>query len=114
MEVSPDQHLVMTLIDDDSIAKLKLADSTVVYRHELDKVQKPWGISCHHQDGSTLTTDRETHTLHVISPQGDWVKQVWSLPGGAVEEGGLRAVSFLNNLCVCGTGETVFLLDVIY
>ncbi|GFR85172.1 hypothetical protein ElyMa_002435700, partial [Elysia marginata] len=33
MEVSPDQHLVMTLSDDDSIAKLKLADSTVVYRH---------------------------------------------------------------------------------
>ncbi|GFR83952.1 hypothetical protein ElyMa_005987200 [Elysia marginata] len=33
MEVSPDQHLVMTLHYDNSIVKLKLADSTVVYRH---------------------------------------------------------------------------------
>ncbi|GFR80167.1 hypothetical protein ElyMa_000574300 [Elysia marginata] len=112
MEVSPDQHLVMTLYDD-SIAKLKLADSTVVYRHKFDKVQRSWGISCHHQDGSTLSVDRETNTLHVISPQGGWVKQVWSHPGGADKEGGLRAVSFLNDLCVCSTLKSVFLLDVI-
>ncbi|GFR82066.1 hypothetical protein ElyMa_005940700 [Elysia marginata] len=114
MEVSPDQYLVMTLYDDNSIAKLKLADSTVVYRHKLNKVQYPRGISCHHQDGSTLNVDRKTNTLHEISPQGDWVKQVWSHPGGADKEGGLLAVSFLNDLCVCCTEKSVFLLDVIY
>ncbi|GFS00319.1 hypothetical protein ElyMa_002811700 [Elysia marginata] len=113
MEVSPDQHLVMTL-HDNSIAKLKLADSTFVYKHKLNKVQKPWGISCHHQDGSTLSFDRETDTLHVISPQGGWVKQVWSKPCGANKEDRLYAVSFLNDLCVCCTLKSVFLLDVIY
>ncbi|GFR65634.1 histone-lysine N-methyltransferase SETMAR [Elysia marginata] len=98
MEVSPGQHLVMTSFDDYSIAKLKLADGSVVYRHELSKVQWPCGISCHHQDGSTLTVDMESHTLHVISPQGGWVKQVWSQPGSDDKEDGLWNVSFLNNL----------------
>ncbi|GFR70915.1 hypothetical protein ElyMa_003799000 [Elysia marginata] len=78
----------------------------------VHKVQDLGCISCHHQDGSTLIVDRKIHTLHVISPQGGWVKQVWSHPGGADKEGGLWAVSFLNDLCVCSTRESVFVLDV--
>ncbi|GFS26306.1 hypothetical protein ElyMa_001713800 [Elysia marginata] len=80
----------------------------------MTSVQDPSGISCHHQDRSTLSVDGKTNTLHVISSQGGWVKQVWSHPGGAGKEGGLWAVSFLNDLCVYCTRKTVFLLDVIY
>ncbi|GFR90911.1 hypothetical protein ElyMa_000830200 [Elysia marginata] len=113
MEVSPDNHLVMSLRHG-LLAKLRLTDGSIVYRHKLHEVPNPRGIACHRQDGSYIVADRESRTLHLVSPIGYWVKELWAHPAGSGGEDPLSAVSIMGDLCVCCSyNGSVFVLDVL-
>ncbi|GFS05066.1 hypothetical protein ElyMa_001190200 [Elysia marginata] len=113
MDVSPNQHLVMSLTND-KVAKLKLDDSSIVYLHRLHNQRSLSGIACHHQDSSVIV-DEEIRTLHLLNARGGWVKELWAHPIGAHAHDLLHAVSIQDNVCVCCTRKgTAFVLDVLY
>ncbi|GFS18138.1 hypothetical protein ElyMa_003256300 [Elysia marginata] len=78
----------------------------------FDKVRSPMSFACHRQDGSCVMADSMTRSLHLISPHGGWVSQVWAHPGGADDKDELISVSILDNTVLCCTlYGTAFVLD---
>ena len=66
-------------------------------------------------DGSFIIADGDKRTLNLISPDGAWVKNLWTHPGGEDKDVPLFAVSLMNQRCVvCTDRGSVFVMDVSY
>ena len=66
-------------------------------------------------DGSSIIVDSSKRTLHLISPDGVWVKNLWTHPGGEDKDDSLFSVSVMEQRCVCSTFRgSVFVMDVSY
>ncbi|KAK3762626.1 hypothetical protein RRG08_040394, partial [Elysia crispata] len=82
MLTTPDGFLMMSSYRDDSIAKMKLEDQTIVFDHKVKQIECPKGVSSS-IDGSLIVSDLDKRTLHLISRDGVWIKKLWTHPGGS-------------------------------
>ncbi|KAK3724962.1 hypothetical protein RRG08_005393 [Elysia crispata] len=80
MVTTADGYLIMSIVRDNSIAKLKLEDNSTVFRHKVQQIEKTRGVEFI-MDGSFIIGDRDKRTLNLISPNGAWVKNLWTHPG---------------------------------
>ncbi|KAK3781919.1 hypothetical protein RRG08_064174 [Elysia crispata] len=81
MVTTADGYLIMSIKTDNSIAKLKLEDKSTFFHHKAQQIENPKGVEFL-MDGSSIVVDRGKHSLHLISPDGAWVKNLWTHPGG--------------------------------
>ena len=66
-------------------------------------------------DGSLIVVDETRRTLHLIGPDGGWLKKLWTHPGGQDARDELWSVSVIEQTCICCTSSgSVFVTDVSY
>ncbi|KAK3758659.1 hypothetical protein RRG08_000216 [Elysia crispata] len=82
MVTTADGYLMMSIFRDNSIAKLKLEDTSTFFHHTVQQIEKPRGVEFI-MDGSFIIADGDKRTLNLISPDGAWVKNLWTHPGVA-------------------------------
>ncbi|KAK3724964.1 hypothetical protein RRG08_005395 [Elysia crispata] len=75
-----DGFLFMSILSDDSIAKVKLEGGSTIFRHKVEQIEYPTGVA-YNMDKSFIVADRDKRTLHLISPDGVWIKKLWTHPG---------------------------------
>ncbi|KAK3783397.1 hypothetical protein RRG08_005392, partial [Elysia crispata] len=80
MVTTADGYLIMSIVRDNSIAKLKLEDNSTFFHHKVKQIEIPRGVEFI-MDGSSIIADRDKRTLNIISPDGVWVKNLWTHPG---------------------------------
>ncbi|GFO17752.1 hypothetical protein PoB_004425700 [Plakobranchus ocellatus] len=110
MDITEDGGLVCSTWDD-KIARVQVDTGTVAFNKSVPQIQMPRGVSitC---AGSILVTDRDNKTLHLVSSQGDSIKQLWSVPSDRDQDDVLYAVSTDGSVCVCVTLRgSVYILD---
>ena len=73
----------------------------------VEQVQTPCGITCT-QDGSCIITDGDTRTLHLVTSDGVWVRQLWAHPAGANRRDELSTVCSFQNVCLCCTEDGLY------
>ncbi|KAK3730143.1 hypothetical protein RRG08_039919 [Elysia crispata] len=81
MLTTPDGFLMVPSHMGDSIAKMNLDDKTIVFHHKVEQIKNPRGIA-YAMDGSLIVVDETMRTLHLIRPNGVWLKKLWTDPGG--------------------------------
>ncbi|GFO33987.1 hypothetical protein PoB_006049200 [Plakobranchus ocellatus] len=130
MDITEDGGLMCSTWDD-KIARVQVDTGTVVFDKSVPQIEYPFGVAIT-SDGSILVTDRDNKALHLVSSQGVWRKQLWSVPSdGDQDDGGddvkddradeyadddtdddLRSVSTDGSVCVCVTERgSVHILD---
>ncbi|GFO31289.1 hypothetical protein PoB_005779400 [Plakobranchus ocellatus] len=110
MDITEDGYLMCSTVDN-KIARVQVDTGTVVFDKSVPQIKDPRGAAIT-PDGSILVTDTYNKTLHLVSSQGAWIKQLWSVPsvGGRRDE--LYAVSTDGSVCVCATDRgCVYILD---
>ncbi|GFO17540.1 hypothetical protein PoB_004404500 [Plakobranchus ocellatus] len=78
MNITEDGYL-MCSTSKNSIARVEVGTGTVVFHKSVPQIKDPCGVTIT-LDGSILVTDRDNNTLHLVSSQGVWMKQLWSVP----------------------------------
>ncbi|GFO00460.1 hypothetical protein PoB_002696500 [Plakobranchus ocellatus] len=101
MDITGDRDLVCST-SDNTIARVQVDTDTVVFHNSVLQIKKPWGVDVA-SDGSILVTDRSNNTLHLVSSQGAWTKQLWSVPRDRDKDDKLWIVSTDERMCVCVT-----------
>ncbi|GFN87269.1 hypothetical protein PoB_001377500 [Plakobranchus ocellatus] len=110
MDITEDGGLMCSTTDN-TIARVQVDTGTVVFDKSVPQIKDPRGVSIT-PDGSILVIDRVNNTLHLVSSQGDWTKQLWSGPSDGGQHDYLWNVSTDGNVCVCGTLHgSVYILD---
>ncbi|GFO35962.1 hypothetical protein PoB_006246700 [Plakobranchus ocellatus] len=110
MDITEDGGLVCSTWGD-KIARVQVDTRTVAFNKSVPQIEYPCGVAIT-PDGSILVTDRYNNTLHLVSSQGVWVKQLWSVPSDGDQGGPLRSVSTDGSVCVCVTcSGCVYILD---
>ncbi|GFO18760.1 hypothetical protein PoB_004526500 [Plakobranchus ocellatus] len=98
----------------DVIARVQVDTGAILFEKSVPQIQCPHGIAIA-SDGSILVTDRKNKTLHLVSSQGAWTKQLWSVPSGADQDKELKTVTTDGSVCVCVTMYgSVYILDCVY
>ncbi|GFN86859.1 hypothetical protein PoB_001336500 [Plakobranchus ocellatus] len=110
MDITEDGGLVCSTYDD-KIARVQVDTGTVAFDKSVPQIQYPRGVTIT-PDGSILVADITNKTLHLVSSQSVWVKQLWSVPSDGDQGGPLRSVSTDGRVCVCVTEHgSVYILD---
>ncbi|GFO18770.1 hypothetical protein PoB_004527500 [Plakobranchus ocellatus] len=113
MDITEDGELVCSA-SRNTIARVKVDTGTIVFNNSVPQIKNPWGVAIV-SDGSILVTDASNNTLHLVSSQGAWTKQLWSVPSGADQDNKLYSVSMDETMCVCITRSgSVCILDCRY
>ncbi|GFN73580.1 hypothetical protein PoB_000008600 [Plakobranchus ocellatus] len=110
MVTTEDGHLMCSTYDD-TIAQVQMDTGTIVFDKSVPQIQDPRGVAIT-SDGSILVTDGRNKTLHLVSSQGAWIRQLWSEPSDIDKGGRLQCVSTDGCICVCVTGHgSVYIFD---
>ncbi|GFO02676.1 hypothetical protein PoB_002918100 [Plakobranchus ocellatus] len=110
MDIIEDGGLVCSTMYN-TIATVQVDTGTVVFDKLVPQINNPSGVAIT-SDGSILVTDGDNKTLHLVSSQGDWIKQLWSVLSDGDQDDELYAVSTDGSVCVCGTERgSVYKLD---
>ncbi|GFO06284.1 hypothetical protein PoB_003278900, partial [Plakobranchus ocellatus] len=110
MDITEDGGLMCSTVDK-TRARVQVDTGTVVFNKSVPQIKDLYGVTIT-PDGSILVIDRRNKTLHLVSSQGIWVKQLWSVPSDRGQRDELYAVSTDGNVCVCVTcSGSVYILD---
>ncbi|GFO31889.1 hypothetical protein PoB_005839400 [Plakobranchus ocellatus] len=113
MHITEDGELVCSTWDD-TIARVKVDTGTVVFNNSVPQIHALRGVAIA-SDGSILVADGDNKTLHLVSSQGAWTKQLWSGPSDRDQLDELWSVSVDGSVCVCATrAGSVYILDCLY
>ncbi|GFO09768.1 hypothetical protein PoB_003627300 [Plakobranchus ocellatus] len=110
MNITEDGYLMCSTWEN-KIARVEVGTGTVAFDKSVPQIQDPCGVTIT-SDGSILVTDRDKKKLHLVSSQGVWIKQLWSVPSGGDWDDVLTSVSTDGSVCVCVTERgCVYILD---
>ncbi|GFN79612.1 hypothetical protein PoB_000611800 [Plakobranchus ocellatus] len=113
MDITEDGELVCSALHN-TIARVKVDTGTIVFNNSVPQIPEPRGVAIA-SDGSILVTDMIKRTLHLVSPQGAWTKQLFSVPSGVHRDDLLCSVSMDGTICVCVTLRgSVYILDCLH
>ncbi|GFO45111.1 Bdr-repeat family protein [Plakobranchus ocellatus] len=101
MNITEDGYL-MCSTSKNSIARVEVGTGTIVFNKSVPQIKDPFGVTIT-LDGSILVTDRFNNTLDLVSSQGVWIKQLWSVPSDGGRGDQLWSVSTDGSVCVCVT-----------
>ncbi|GFO06039.1 hypothetical protein PoB_003254400 [Plakobranchus ocellatus] len=109
MDITEDGGLICST--GNKIARVQVVTGTVVFNKSVPQIEDLCGVTIR-PDGSILVTDIANNTLHLVSSQGVWMKQLWSVPSDRDRRDELYAVSTDGSVCVCVTERgSVYILD---
>ncbi|KAK3762526.1 hypothetical protein RRG08_052996 [Elysia crispata] len=80
----------------------------VHYSHRIDtqdtvpEIEEPAGVTAL-QDGWLVVSDWRTRSLHLVTPDGCWDRQLWRHPRGSGSKDCLCGVSVSGGVCVAVT-----------
>ncbi|GFN76994.1 hypothetical protein PoB_000350000 [Plakobranchus ocellatus] len=115
MDVSEDGNLTCST-SDGAIARVEVDSGTVVFHTSVSHVRVPWGVAIT-ANGSLLVADRSNKTLHLVSSQGAWTRQLRTAPSDtdlddALWADELQSLSMDGSLCICVVRNgCVYMLD---
>ncbi|GFO40560.1 hypothetical protein PoB_006706500 [Plakobranchus ocellatus] len=99
MEIAEDGSLVCSTLDK-TIARVHMDTNTVFFDASVPQIKDPHGVAIA-SDGSILVTDGSNKMLHLVSPQGAYTKQLWSVRSDTDCRNKLLSVSMNSSVCVC-------------
>ncbi|GFO06015.1 hypothetical protein PoB_003252000 [Plakobranchus ocellatus] len=106
-------ELIFSTWENGSIAKVNSFAGRVIFDVEVPQITVPLGVTIV-SDDTLLVADYYAPSLHLVSSEGQWLKQVWTAPSTSAKDG-LRSVTIESSLCVCVTNcGFAYVLDAVY
>ncbi|GFO33010.1 hypothetical protein PoB_005951500 [Plakobranchus ocellatus] len=113
MDVTQDGDLVCATVNH-KIARVQVDSGLVAFDKPVPQINRLSALTIA-SDGSLLVIDYSSKTLHLVSSEGTWTKQLWSVPSDTDQGGQLWSVSMDGSVCVCVTERgSVYILDCVY
>ncbi|KAK3775813.1 hypothetical protein RRG08_002359 [Elysia crispata] len=105
MTVTQDGCLFMSTMN--NLAKVKIHDGKIIFHKAVPVIKITAGVATL-QDGWFVVSDNDTRSLHLVTPDGRWYRQLWRHPRGSSYMNEPRCVSISGSVCVAVTsdGET--------
>ncbi|KAK3752006.1 hypothetical protein RRG08_048493 [Elysia crispata] len=103
MTVTQDGCLIMSTWDK-TVAKVRIQDSQIIFKKTVPEINHPAGVATL-QDGWFVVLDWRTRSLHLVTPDGRWDRQLWRHPRGSDSKGCLWGVSEQNIVNDSGESE---------
>ncbi|KAK3729924.1 hypothetical protein RRG08_051895 [Elysia crispata] len=101
MTVTQDGCLFMSTRDD-TVAKVRIKDGQIIFNQAVPEIEKPAGVATL-QDGRFVVSDWNTRSLHLVTPDGQWDRELWRHPRGCHRKETLFSVSFSCGMLVAVT-----------
>ncbi|GFO00704.1 hypothetical protein PoB_002720900 [Plakobranchus ocellatus] len=84
MDITEDGGLVCST-ENNKIARVQVDTGTVAFNKSVPQIKNPLGAAIT-TDGSILVTDMSNKTLHLVSSQGVWIRQLWPTSSSELED----------------------------
>ncbi|KAK3748127.1 hypothetical protein RRG08_030560 [Elysia crispata] len=106
MTVTQGGCLIMSTVDN-KVAKVRIQDSQIIFNKTVPGIMHPAGVPTL-QDGWFVVSDWGTFSLHLVTPDGRWDRELWRHPYGSKSGDRLWGVSVRGGVCVAVSveGET--------
>ncbi|KAK3760109.1 hypothetical protein RRG08_056399 [Elysia crispata] len=113
MTATPDGCLFMST-SDKKVAKIRVKDDVVLFHHSVPQIKCPCDVTAL-QAGWSVVTDEETQSLHLVSPDGRWDRELWRYPKDSVSGNKPITLSACCGVCVAvNSAGQLYVLDIVY